>query len=111
MTDEITSVERVGMLLIGALVVIAMPVLGLLVTLTGSMSPMVSYSTAESSGYALTTGAIPDGAAVTAAPIVEPNLRAAMLAVAVVILGFLAIYRLLAVSGSKASSAPAPTSD
>ncbi|AKH98111.1 hypothetical protein [Halanaeroarchaeum sulfurireducens] len=101
MEEHISPVERVGMLLIGALVVIAMPVLGLLVTVTGSMSAMVSYTTGDGAGHALTTGAIPDGATVTAAPVVEPNLRAIILSVALVLLGFLAIYRLLSVSGSK----------
>jgi uncharacterized membrane protein len=95
MTDEnLTTVDKAVMLVTGAIFVIAMPVIGLIVTLAGSMSPMVTYMTGESSGYALSAGAIPEGAQVATTPLVGPNARAALIAVALVLFGLLAIYKL-----------------
>ncbi|AOW79911.1 hypothetical protein HTSR_0720 [Halodesulfurarchaeum formicicum] len=112
MTQEhITAVEQAGMVIIGALVVIAMPVIGLLVTLTGSMSPMISYATEDGTAYALSQSAVPEGAEILATPLVGPNVRAAMLAIALVVLGVVAVYRLVAVSGRKQTPTAAPSGD
>ena len=98
--DNTTPIERIGMVVFGALVVIAMPVLGLINTLGGSMSGMFEYVNGEESGYALSQAGVPEAADLTAAPIIAPNSRAILLAVALLVLGLLAVYRLRAVSGA-----------
>lgn len=98
-TENVTTVEKAVMLVTGALFVIAMPVIGLIVTFAGSMSPMVAYSTGESSGYALSAGGIPEGAQVVASPVIGPNTRAMLIAVGLVLFGLLAVYKLFQPAG------------
>jgi len=110
MTDEtITTVEKAVMLANAALVVIAMPVIGLIVTLGGSMSPMVSWVQGESSGYALSAAGIPEGAQVAASPLIGPNARALLIAVALVLFGLLAVYKLFQ-PGAEPSESVVPSS-
>lgn len=95
MTQEhLTAVERTGMIVIGALLVIAMPIIGTLNTIGGSMSAMIAYTEGDSSGYALTQAAVPEAAEITATPLVGPNTRAWLILVALLVLGAVAIYRL-----------------
>ena len=103
-TEPIDTVEKAVMLVVGALVVIAMPVLGLLVTVTGSMSPMLTYTQGDSSGHALAAGGVPDGATIVNTPIIGPNARAMLIAAALVLLGFLAVYKLFAPSAGGAET-------
>ncbi len=98
-TEPITAVEKAVMLVFGALIVLAMPVLGLIVTVTGSMSPMIAWAQGESSGYALSAAGVPEGAEIVASPIIGPNARAMLIAVALVLLGLLAVYKLFQPSG------------
>lgn len=100
MTQEsVTTVEKAVMLVVGALVVVAMPVLGLIVTLGGSMSPMYSWAQGDSSGYALSPAGAPEGAEIVASPLIGPNARAMLIAVALVLLGLLAVYKLVQPGG------------
>lgn len=95
MTQEhITAVERTGMIVIGALLVIALPIMGILNTIGGSMSAMIAYAEGDSSGYALTEAAVPEAAEITASPLVGPNFRAWLILLAILVLGGVAIYRL-----------------
>lgn len=89
-----TPVERIGMIVIGALIAVAMPIIGIINTLGGSMSAMIAYAEGDSSGYALTQSGVPEAAEITASPIVGPNTRAVLILVALLILGILAVYRL-----------------
>jgi len=111
MTEQtVTTVEKLVMLVTGALVIVAMPVLGLIVTVTGSMSPMVVYSQGDSSGYALAPGAIPEGAEILTTPIIGPNARAMLLAAALVLFGLLAVYKLFQPEpGAAPTTAPETT--
>ncbi|MFW6383990.1 MAG: hypothetical protein ACOCZC_01165 [Halodesulfurarchaeum sp.] len=95
MTDEhLTGPERVGMIVINALVLVALPLTGLLSIFGGSMSGMVEYVEDGEAGYALAQSGVPDAAEITATPIVGINTRAWLLLVAIVVLGLLAVYRL-----------------
>ena len=108
MTEEnISTVDKAVMIVVGALVVIAMPILGLIVTVTGSMSPMIAWAQGESSGYALSAAGVPEGAEIVASPIVGPNARAMLLAIALVLLGLLAVYKLVQ-PGSSGTPTRAP---
>lgn len=112
MTQEhITAVERTGMIIIAALLVIAMPIIGILNTIGGSMSAMVAYTEGESSGYALAESAAPEAAEITASPMVGPNTRAVVIAAALIVLGALAIYRYVSLSGVEPSATAAPADD
>ncbi len=99
------------MIVIGALVVIALPIIGTLNTVGGSMSAMIAYAEGESSGYALTQAAVPEAAEITASPLVGPNTRAILIAVAILVLGAVAVYRLISLSGAEPSPTAAPADD
>ena len=108
MTEEnISTVDKAVMLASGALVLIAMPIVGLIVTFGGSMSPMLTWVQGESSGHALSAAGVPEGAQIVASPLIGPNLRAALLVLALTLMGILAVYKLLQVGGQPVS---APTS-
>jgi len=91
------------MIVFGALIVIAMPIIGLINTFAGSMSGMFEYVEGEESGYALSQAGVPEAAEITAQPIVGPNVRAILIAVALIVLGLLAVYRLSVVSGQSSA--------
>ncbi|MFB6085182.1 MAG: hypothetical protein ABEJ84_00010 [Halodesulfurarchaeum sp.] len=95
MTQEhLTAVERTGMIVIGGLFVIALPIMGILNVIGGSMSAMIAYTKGDTSGHALTQAAVPEGAKITAAPLVGPNTRAWLILLALLVLGAVAVYRL-----------------
>ncbi|MFB6114155.1 MAG: hypothetical protein ABEJ58_08670 [Halodesulfurarchaeum sp.] len=105
MTEEnITAVDKAVMIASGALVVLGMPVAGILVTITGSMSPMVTWAKGDSTGHALSAAGIPEGAQVVSSPLILPNTRALLLVIAVLLLGLLALYKLF-----QSPAEPAPT--
>jgi hypothetical protein len=109
--EKITTVERVGMVIFGGLVVLAMPILGLLNTFAGSMSGMVEYMDGESAGYALAQSGVPEAAEITATPIVGPNIRATLLAIGLIVFGLMVVYRLISVSGTDPNASPTPAAD
>ncbi|MFW5900494.1 MAG: hypothetical protein ACOCTH_01800 [Halodesulfurarchaeum sp.] len=112
MTHEtITAVERAGMVLFAGLIVLAMPIIGLLNTVGGSMSGMVEYMEDGESGYALAQSAVPEAAEITATPIVGPNVRATMLAIALNVFALMVVYRMVSVSGTDPNASPAPAGD
>lgn len=92
--ENLTAVERLGMIVMGALVVIALPIMGILNTIGGSMSAMIAYTEGDSSGYALTQAGVPEAAEITATPLVSPTFRAWMLLLFILVLGGIAVYRL-----------------
>lgn len=109
--DNITTVDRAVMLAGGALVLIAMPILGILVTLSGSMSPMVAWAKGDSSGHALAASGIPDGAHVVSSPFIGPNARAALVVLAVVLFGLLALYKVAQLRAEPTSTAVGTSSE
>ncbi|MFB6266142.1 MAG: hypothetical protein ABEI31_00675 [Halodesulfurarchaeum sp.] len=90
--EPVTTVEKAVMLVVGALMVIAFPLIGFIVTVAGSMSPMITYSQGDSTGHALSRAGVPDGAQIVSSPLVGPNLRAYLIAIGLVLFGLLAIY-------------------
>ena len=90
--ESITTVERIVMLSTAGLVVLAMPALGLLVTLTGAMSPMITYTADDSTAQASSISAVPESAEIVTMPVVGPEIRAILLALGLLLLGFLAVY-------------------
>ena len=107
-TEHLTAFERAAMIVFAGLLILAMPVIGVLNTIAGSMSGMIEYGEGDSAGYALAQSGVPEGVDVTAMPIIEPNLRATILAVALIVLALMVVYRFISISGgSTASAAPA----
>lgn len=102
--EQLTGPERVGMVVINALVLVALPLTGLLNVFGGSMSGMVEYMADGSAGYALAQSGVPEAAEITGMPIVGPNTRAWLLLVAFIVLGILAVYRLFILSNGSSPS-------
>ena len=99
------------MAIFGGLVVLAMPIIGLLNTVGGSMSGMFEYMAEGEAGYALAQSAIPEAAEITATPIVGPNIRATMLAIALIVFAIMVVYRMVSISGTDPNASPAPAGD
>jgi hypothetical protein len=100
MTDTPDTADRLAMYLGGGLIVLAIPVVGIINTLTGSMTPLYVYEGTEASGQAYSAAAVPQGAEVVSAPLVDPNVRAGMVALGLAIWGLFAVYRLVAGDGA-----------
>jgi asparagine N-glycosylation enzyme membrane subunit Stt3 len=109
--DTITAVERAGMVVFATIVILALPIIGLLNTVGGSMSGMVEYMEGDAAGYALAQSAVPEAAEITATPVVGPNTRAALLAFGLVLFALLALYRFVSISGTEPDAAPVPAGD
>lgn len=111
-TTELDTADEVAMYLGGGLIVLAIPVLGVATTLAGAASPLYVYEGAESAGQAYSAAAVPDGAEVVSAPLVDPHLRAAMVALGLAIWATYAVYRVATPRESTASRrASAGTTD
>ncbi len=109
--EHLSAFERAAMIVFAGLVVLALPIIGVLNTIAGSMSGMIEYGTGDSAGYALSQSGIPEGMDATAMPIIEPNLRATILAIALIVLGLMVVYRFASLSGGATMATPTPTED
>ncbi|MFB6082083.1 MAG: hypothetical protein ABEJ67_04595 [Halanaeroarchaeum sp.] len=91
---ELNTMDRIAMYLGGGLLVLALPVMGTIVILAGSMSPLYTYSQGDSTGYALAPGMAPEGAQIVSSPIFDPILRGYIVLIGLVIFMLLAVYKL-----------------
>lgn len=114
--SDLDAMDRIAMFLGGGLIVLAIPVMGLVVTLAGSKSPMYIYEMTQDgrtvSGHALSAGGVPEGATIVSSPIIDPNVRAYIVALGLLIFGVYGVYRLLAPKVQTSSAdAPGTTAD
>jgi len=114
---NITTADRIAMYIGGGLMVLAIPVMGLINVLAGYESPMYVYETTQggstTTGYAITQGTVPQAAELIHSPLIAPNIRAYIIALALVIFGLYAAYRLFVHSAgeSEVSRVATPTND
>ncbi|MFB6153331.1 MAG: hypothetical protein ABEJ27_03670 [Halodesulfurarchaeum sp.] len=94
-TQSIPTVDKLVMIAGMVLLLVALPIAGTVVTMGGSMSPMVTYTQGDSSGHALSVAGVPDGAQATSVPLIGVNTRAVLVALALVLFALLAVYKLV----------------
>jgi hypothetical protein len=104
MSTELDLADRIAMYVGGGLLVLAIPVMGLATTLAGSTTPLYVYETADGSGQVLAPALAPEGAEIVSAPLVDPNLRAALVLAALAVWAAYAVYRLFTAGGEDAST-------
>lgn len=98
MTDDtLDVVDKVAMTLGGGLIILAIPVIGFLTTITGSMSPLYKYQVTNEAGEAVVKygfeSGIPEGATVLADPLVDPMTRAWIVFIGLLVFGLYGVYR------------------
>jgi hypothetical protein len=109
MTDDtLDIVDKLAMTVGGGLILLAIPVIGFLTTITGSMSPLYEYQVTNKAGETVVkTGLaknIPDGATILTEPLVDPMTRAWIVFVGLLVLAGYAVYRVLAPKTSASES-------
>lgn len=106
MTQTTDLADKIAMWIGGGLIVLALPVMGLIVTLTGSMSPLYAYKAGEETGTVLAPALAPEGAEIVTSPLFSPNMRAWLIAIGLTIWGLYAIYRVFAPREPERRKAP-----
>lgn len=96
MTDELDLADRIAMYLGGGLIVLAIPVMGIVNTLAGSLAPLYAYEAGEQSGLVYAPSMAPEGAEIVTSPIFDPNVRAGLVALGLLIWAGFAVYKLVA---------------
>jgi hypothetical protein len=104
MSTELDAADRIAMYVGGGLLLLAIPVAGLATTLAGSTTALYVYETADGSGQVLAPALAPEGAEIVSAPLVDPNLRATLALLGLLVWGVYAAYRLLTAAGGGATS-------
>jgi hypothetical protein len=94
MTHDLNLVDKIAMYVGGGLMILAIPVMGILTTLAGSMAPLYSYKAGEETGTVLAPSMAPEGAEIVTSPLFDPNLRAMLILGALVVWGLCGIYKL-----------------
>lgn len=83
----------------GGLLVLAIPVMGIVEVLAGNASPLYTYEVTQggetTTGNVLAPALAPEGAEIVGSPVFDPNLRATLVALGLVVFGLFAIYRLI----------------
>lgn len=96
MTDKLDLADKLAMGIGGGLIILAIPVMGFITTITGSLSPLYKYEVMEGGEAVVKYGvgpAIPDGATILAAPLFAPNMRAWLVLIGLLILALYAVYK------------------
>jgi multisubunit Na+/H+ antiporter MnhB subunit len=96
MTDEIDIADRIAMYVGGGLILLAIPVMGLVNTLAGSMAPLYAYEAGEKTGLVYAPAAAPEGAEIVTSPLFDPHLRAGLVALGLLTWAGLGVYKLVA---------------
>lgn len=91
---NLSTMDKLAMYLGGGLLVLAIPVMGTIVILAGSMSPLYSYEAGEQSGYVLAPAMAPEGAQIVSSPIFDPVLRGYLILAGLIILMLLGVSKL-----------------
>lgn len=98
-TDALDLADRIAMIVGGGLIVLAIPVIGLVNTLAGSMSPLYKYQYTNEAGETVTAygleSSVPEGATVLVDPLVDPMTRAWIVFFGLLVFGVYGVYRLV----------------
>lgn len=94
--DKLDLADKLAMGIGGGLIILAIPVMGFLTTITGSMSPYYTIRVMEN-GEAVTKTvlgpAIPAGAEIVNAPLFAPNLRASLVLIGLLVFALYGVYK------------------
>ncbi|MFB6101126.1 MAG: hypothetical protein ABEJ73_01000 [Haloplanus sp.] len=97
-TTTLDLADKIAMYVGGGLVVLGVVVLGIINVLAGAESPLYAYEVTQNgeptTGHALAPGMAPEGAEIIHSPLFDPNLRAYIIALGLIIFGLYAVYRL-----------------
>lgn len=114
-TNNLDLADKLAMGIGGGLIILAIPVMGLLTTLTGTMSALYTYTVVEGGETVTKTGvgpAIPEGATVVNAPLFAPNMRATLVLIGLLVFALYGIYKVFNPSETAAEQrTAAPTND
>jgi len=94
--NNLDIVDKLAMGIGGGLIILAIPVMGFLTTITGSMSAFYTYTVMEGGEAVTKTGvgpAIPAGAEIVNAPLFAPNLRATLVLLGLVVFALYGAYK------------------
>lgn len=95
-TNNLDLADKLAMGIGGGLIILAIPVMGLLTTLAGSMSPFYTYTVVEGGETVTKTGlgpAIPEGATIVTAPLFAPNMRATLVLIGLLVFALYGVYK------------------
>lgn len=97
MTDNnLDLADKLAMGIGGGLIILAIPVMGFLTTITGSMSALYEYKVVENGEEVVKQGvgaAIPQGAEIVTAPLFAPNLRAGLVFLGLLVFALYGVYK------------------
>jgi hypothetical protein len=109
--SDLTTLDKAAMWLGGGLIILAIPVMGLIVTLAGSNSALYTYQVEQGGEMVTQQGLhVPAGATAVTEPLFSPNLRGTIVLIGLVIFGLYAIYKFLVGIGTGAPE-PAPAGE
>lgn len=100
MTDDtLDIVDKATMIVGGGLILLAIPVLGFLTTIAGSMSPLYKYQVTNEAGETVVKHgleqSIPEGATILTDPLVDPMTRAWIVFFGLAIFALYGVYRVV----------------
>ncbi|MFB6124357.1 MAG: hypothetical protein ABEJ59_00160 [Halanaeroarchaeum sp.] len=105
---NINTMDRIAMYLGGGLIVLALPVIGFIVTVAGSKSPLYAFQAGEQSGMVLSPALAPQGAQIVTSPVVDPLIRGYLVLLGLVIFALLGIYKLFTPSPDASTTTATP---
>ncbi|HKL30246.1 MAG TPA: hypothetical protein VJ898_13390 [Natrialbaceae archaeon] len=104
--SNLTTLDKAAMWLGGGLIILAIPVMGLIVTLAGSNSALYTYEVTQNGETVTQQGlSVPSGATAVTEPLFAPNLRGTIVLIGLAIFGLYAIYKFVVAIGSGAPEA------
>lgn len=92
--NEIDTMDRIAMYIGGGLILLALPVMGFIVVIAGSASPLYTYQAGDTTGRVLAPSLAPEGATIVTSPIFDPILRGYIVLLGLVIFALFGIYKL-----------------
>jgi len=104
---NLNTMDRIAMYLGGGLIILAIPVMGVIVTLAGSMSPLYSFTAGDASGTVLNPAMAPEGAQIVSSPVFDPILRGYLILLGLIIFMLLGIYKLFSPASDTSSTTTA----
>lgn len=113
--DKLDLADKIAMGVGGGLIILAIPVMGFLTTITGSMSPLYTYKVAKGGETVTKHGvgpAVPASAEVVNAPLFGPNMRAGLVFLGLLVFALYGAYKLFTGGTESAEQTTAtPTGD
>jgi hypothetical protein len=94
---DLDLADKVAMYVGGGLVALGIVVMGLLNVLVGNESALYAYEVTRNgqttTGHAISPGLAPEGAQIVSSPLFDPNVRASIVVLGLVVFGLYAVYR------------------